>query len=256
MKDLVKNPIGIVALFISLIYGFANLLLGVTATALTSEERQPIIIFIVLFPVVVLGVFYLLVSRHHGKLYAPGDYKDDKSFLRTLSQEEREEKLNKEIEEALPTSEQSEKIPPSATTQGVQKPIRVNSEYRQEIQFVESMVISRFESELNQRAQRDIGIGDTGVYFDALFASEKSITCLEVKMVRSAVFGNSIIDKVLYGAVVADKYLDAKFKLIVALVYSFEKEELLRIENYWRKRIEKCPASVEVRFIARSELNT
>lgn len=256
MKDLVKNPIGIVALFISLIYGFANLLLGVTATALTSDERQPIIIFIVLFPVIVLGVFYLLVSRHHGKLYAPGDYKDDKSFLRTLSQEEREEKLNNEIEESLPVSEQSEKAQTSTTTQSASKPARTNAEFRQELQFVESMVISRFESEFNQRAERDIGIGDTGINFDALFSSESSITCLEIKMVRSAIFGNAIIDKILYGAVVADKYLDVKFKLIIAIVYSFEKEELPRMESYWKKRIEKCPASVEVRFIPRSELNT
>ena len=58
MKDLVKNPIGIVALFISLIYSIANLVLGVTANSLTPEERFPIVIFIVLFPVVVLGVFY------------------------------------------------------------------------------------------------------------------------------------------------------------------------------------------------------
>ena len=102
MKDLVKNPIGIIALFISLIYGFANLLLGTTASSLTPDERYPLIMFIVLFPVVVLGIYYLLVSRHHGKLYAPGDYKDDKSFLRTLSPEERELKLEKEAQEAIP----------------------------------------------------------------------------------------------------------------------------------------------------------
>ena len=74
MKDLVKNPIGIIALFISLIYGFSNLLLGATATSLTPDERSPLIMFIVLFPVVVLGIFYLLVSRHHGKLYAPAHH--------------------------------------------------------------------------------------------------------------------------------------------------------------------------------------
>jgi uncharacterized membrane protein YoaK (UPF0700 family) len=80
LKDLVKNPIGIVALFISLIYSIANFVLGATASSLTHDERFPIIIFIVVFPVIVLAVFYMLVSRHHGKLYAPGDYKNDQAF--------------------------------------------------------------------------------------------------------------------------------------------------------------------------------
>lgn len=31
------------------------------------------------------NVFYKLVTEHHGKLYAPGDFKDDGGFLKTLS---------------------------------------------------------------------------------------------------------------------------------------------------------------------------
>ena len=67
--------------------------------------------------------------------------------------------------------------------------------------------------------------------------------------------GGSMLDRILYNAVVADKFLNSNMKLIVAVVYSFEKEELPRIEKFWRRRIEKCPASVELRFISRDELN-
>ena len=100
-KDFARNPLGIVALFISLIYGFASLLLNSSVEKLTENERWPLIMFIVLFPVLVLITFYRLVTNHHGKLYAPGDYKDDKSFLRTLSPEEQELKLEKEVKESL-----------------------------------------------------------------------------------------------------------------------------------------------------------
>jgi hypothetical protein len=82
-KELAKNPLGIIALFILLIYGFACLFLGVSAKELQSVERLPIIWFMVIFPVIVLGVFGWLVSRHHNKLYAPTDYRDDESFLKT-----------------------------------------------------------------------------------------------------------------------------------------------------------------------------
>lgn len=254
MKDLVKNPIGIVALFISLIYGFANLLLGVTATALTADERHPIIIFIVLFPVIVLGVFYMLVSRHHGKLYAPGDYKDDKSFLRTLSQEEREAKLEKEINEALPEPESTVLNSPQAAPESVTPTQEKHNEYRREIQIVESLVISQYERDLNSPARRDIGIGDTGVLFDAIFADTKPVTCLEIKSMRYPTLGSQMLDRLLYNAVVADKYLNSNFKLIIVVVYSFGKNEANKIENMWRKRIEKCPATVEVKFIQRDEV--
>ena len=45
-KELARNPLGIIALFISLIYGFASLLLNSSADKLTEVERSPLIAFI------------------------------------------------------------------------------------------------------------------------------------------------------------------------------------------------------------------
>lgn len=255
MKDLVKNPIGIIALFISLIYGFANLLLGVTASSLTPDERSPLIIFIVLFPVVVLGVFYLLVSRHHGKLYAPGDYKDDKSFLRTLSQEEREQKFEKEVEEALPLAQDGAPQLPEPTAPDPTARLRATTDIREELRLVESLVVGRFEGELNLRAERDVAVGDSGASFDALFHTGDKLTFLEIKSLRTPSLSSTmLLDRILYNAVVADKFLGSNFKLILAVVYSFDSAELGRIESIWRRRIAKCPVAVELQFIHRNEL--
>lgn len=79
-KGLARNPLGIIALFIVLIYGFAALTLGMTST-LQPTERLPLVWFLVLFPVLVLAAFAWLVSQHHEKLYAPGDFKSDDGFL-------------------------------------------------------------------------------------------------------------------------------------------------------------------------------
>ena len=84
-KGLAKNPLGIIALFIVLIYGFASLVVG-ASDKLQCNERLPIIWFLVLFPNVVLGIFAWLVSRHHEKLYAPKDYDNDSSFLESLKE--------------------------------------------------------------------------------------------------------------------------------------------------------------------------
>ena len=69
-KGLAKNPLGIIALFIVLIYGFASLVVAFS-DKLVAGERVPLIWFLVVFPCLVLAVFGWLVSRHHTKLYAP-----------------------------------------------------------------------------------------------------------------------------------------------------------------------------------------
>ena len=69
-RDLSRNPLGIIALFICLIYGFACLVTGLTRN-LKETERLPLVWFLTLFPVVVLSVFYWLAAKHHWKLYSP-----------------------------------------------------------------------------------------------------------------------------------------------------------------------------------------
>jgi hypothetical protein len=79
-KGLAKNPLGIIALFIVLVYAFASLVVGLSGN-LEPNERIPIVWFLVIFPVVVLGVFAWLVSCHHTKLYAPSDFRREEHFL-------------------------------------------------------------------------------------------------------------------------------------------------------------------------------
>jgi hypothetical protein len=80
-KGLARNPLGIIALFIALVYGFAALVTAF-ASSLRAEERLPLVWFLVLFPVLVLVVFAWLVSRHSARLYAPSDYKNEENFIR------------------------------------------------------------------------------------------------------------------------------------------------------------------------------
>lgn len=255
VKDLVKNPLGIVALFISLIYSIANLLLGATASTLSADERHPLILFIVFFPVLVLGVFYFLVSRHHGKLYAPGDYKDDKSFLRTLSPEEQETKIQREVSDAIPQGDSALSTEQSRSISSVPNPVRTDYvELRREIERVELSVVKRFEKKLNAPAERNLGIGDTGVTFDALFTEGVQFTALEVKLLRSPMPTSIALDRALYAAVVAEKFFEGRFRLLLVVVYDFEIEELARVKSFWERRVHACPAKVELEFISKADL--
>lgn len=75
-----QGPLGIIALFIVLVHGFASMVLGLGSN-LGGTERAILVWFIVLFPVVVFLVFARLVSKHHVKLYPPQAFREESYFV-------------------------------------------------------------------------------------------------------------------------------------------------------------------------------
>ena len=96
---LARNPLGIVALFIVLVYAIAAMVLGIGGSSLGAAERILLLRFLVLFPVLVLMTFFWLVTRHHTKLYAPRDYRADDSFFRGQPDDSSREDVEKSIDE-------------------------------------------------------------------------------------------------------------------------------------------------------------
>lgn len=79
-KGFTKSPLGIIALFIVLVYGFASLVVALGQGI--SEHLTPLIYFMVFFPVLVFLGFLWLVAKHHNKLYGPSDFRDEENFLK------------------------------------------------------------------------------------------------------------------------------------------------------------------------------
>lgn len=79
-KGFTKSPLGIIALFIVLVYGFASLVVGLEEGM--SDHIFPLIYFMVFFPVIVFAGFLWLVAKHHNKLYGPSDFKNEENFLK------------------------------------------------------------------------------------------------------------------------------------------------------------------------------
>jgi CheY-like chemotaxis protein len=79
-----RNPLGIIALFIVLVYGFAALTLTF-AGSLKDGERLVLVSFLAVFPVLVLGVFTWLVIGHSRKLFGPADFRNEENFVRVIS---------------------------------------------------------------------------------------------------------------------------------------------------------------------------
>lgn len=84
-EKLSRTPLGIVGLFIVLVYGIAGLTLITTPDL--GDEKIYLVWFLILFPILILGVFYRLVTKHYNKLYAPSDYKDEGNFMKSIDKD-------------------------------------------------------------------------------------------------------------------------------------------------------------------------
>lgn len=189
VKGLTKNPLGIIGLFISLIYGFACLVLGVSISNLqTANERLPLIWFIIIFPIVILLAFIFLVINHHQKLYAPSDYKNEDNFLKSMDKFVKRDKTS-----------QSEKISEDVKTLVEDKedvlrktnatPLKLSpsdiSSLKQNYLLAEDLALKEFELNNNVSLKRNIFLqlenSSKKFEFDGIGEKEGNLFLVEVK---------------------------------------------------------------------------
>lgn len=77
----IKNPIGIIGIFLVLTEAIASLV--IVNSNLNDLQNTILVLFIVIFPCLVLAAFYLLVTKYHENLYSPSDYRDEQNFVKT-----------------------------------------------------------------------------------------------------------------------------------------------------------------------------
>jgi hypothetical protein len=78
-----RNPLGLLALCLVVGEAMAGAAL-LQAGGLGRPERLLLCGFAVVYPLVVVAAIYRLISRHHTKLYAPADFRDERGFLEVL----------------------------------------------------------------------------------------------------------------------------------------------------------------------------
>lgn len=86
-----KNPLGIIALSLIIVEAIASIV--ISFSSLPDMQNMILIVFIVIFPFTVLVVFYILVTKHHSKLYSPSDFTNEDNFI-TISTYKPFEKQN------------------------------------------------------------------------------------------------------------------------------------------------------------------
>ncbi|MDC3743191.1 hypothetical protein KDL21_19375 [Pseudomonas syringae pv. syringae] len=96
----IKNPLTVISRFAAI----AEVSGSIVLPFVESENQAMFIWFLMLFPVLIVTLFFATLNFNHKKLYAPSDYKNENHFMAlfgTVSVAERKEKLEEEVDEAI-----------------------------------------------------------------------------------------------------------------------------------------------------------
>jgi len=246
---LARNPLGVIALFIVLIYGFATLLLGVSSLSLDRYQRDPLVYFLVSFPVLVLAAFYRLVTAHHEKLYAPTDFKDETLFLRTLSPRQQRERLEAGIKEVGT----AERLPGGMTPSNEieQRRIQVTpSEYA----LAEELAFRQLEMEFNLPVRRHVSTSNRAeLALDGVIATDEGIVLIEVKLLR-ANLSRTVLDAIVARTREAGNQFWRPTHLLLVVIADMADRDVGTLKTEISKELRASDPSAELRVYRLAEL--
>jgi hypothetical protein len=231
-----------------LVYGIAGVVLGVSNNNLSESQRTIFVLFLVLFPCLVLLSFLWLVAKHHTKLYAPSDYRNDEGFLGLLSPEQQKEKLEKQVEEVLTDPEHTEKKDSSDIT------LPSRSSIRESVYHAEDLAIREIESEFGMSVNRQISIGND-VGLDGLFVKNNQAYAIEIKYAFKPLSKNQLANELRKIEQNIARLGWKRFSVILVLVF----DDLDSIDtNVEKERLSIAtdifPFSVSLRFYGLSQM--
>jgi hypothetical protein len=240
-RSLTKNPLGVIGLFISLLYGFSVLLIIFGGENLSSGQLWLLTIFITVFAFTILGTFFRLVTKHHRKLYAPQDFRNDRSFLENNPMSA-EKKQNKEIIDAKTNQDIEE------NHTEYRSPVDTKNKYA----HAENLGFLAVEKEtgITFEKYRELNIDGLTLTIDGLKVKNKTHHLLEIKFVRNP---NINIDSgsFNYARMLAEKYKDTIHnEEAVVLHIVFVTEFNLDEHNQFIKNVEKFITSsvVDIKY--------
>jgi len=113
----VTNPLTIIAIFAAL-----SEVAGTAALAVVEKELQLIFIwFVMLFPILLVGLFFYTLHKNSNVFYAPSDFREDKSYLALNQEIENMKELTPVISTETEASAQDSEIKETTITQVIQK---------------------------------------------------------------------------------------------------------------------------------------
>lgn len=231
----IKNPLTIIAIFAAIAEISGTIVLPFIAAA-----NQAIYVwFLIVFPILLIVLFFLTLNFNHKVLYAPSDYQNEDNFLRSLPRASLAEKVLKieaEIAEeetaaqSLPAPEKASPVPalasiPAPSPEGA--PISYRSLVRRSTQasymLAEELIFRKLSKEFSSEIQREVKLGTLGgrYIFDGIVRERGITTVIEVKFLRHALVSTiqlrDTLSRIQESAKLLPSEQTANFRVLLAL---------------------------------------
>lgn len=273
----IRNPLTVIAIFAAIAE-----ISGTTILPFIEPENQGIYVwFLMLFPVFLVGIFFLTLNFNHKVLYAPSDYKNEDNFLKSFGKataREKEDKLREEVEEAEASSSSDEEgeasldddqsnqqtIPTPRTPQPAARAIS-NSERHASlmasVSLAEKLAILKLSKDMGLEFRTDVRFetpSSRKIIFDGLAIHKNEIHAVEVKLFRHEYFSPARLDRVLLESeLIATqmKGIDSK-ELIIHFVAVIDNPdvELNRVKERLSQYLERYNVNVKLHVVSLDDL--
>ena len=194
----IKNPLTIIAIFAAIAEISGTVVLPFIAPA----NQATYVWFLIVFPILLIVLFFLTLNFNHKVLYAPSDYQNEDNFLRSLPKATFAEKVLKieaEIAEEetaaqeLPKPEKAPETIVGASSPTISEPtISFQNLVRRSTQatymLAEDLIFRKLSKEFSAEIQREVKLNSlAGRYiFDGIVREKGVTTVIEVKYLRNA----------------------------------------------------------------------
>lgn len=261
----IKNPLTIIAIFAAIAE-----ISGTIVLPFIDQSNQSLYVwFLMVFPILLILLFFLTLNFNHKVLYAPSDYRNEDNFLQSLPRASFTEKVQKikaelaEAEPEIPENLQPEEATPKAPFQA--KPdISYQTFVRRSTQasymLAEELIFRKLAGEFSSDIQREVKLGALGgrYIFDGIVRDKGVTTVIEVKFVRSGFVPSMHFKETLARIQEAVKLLPKEQSSNFRVLLAIATEEVNTIQEKVASQIERISNDfyfpIDVRFFSLAEL--
>lgn len=265
----IKNPLTIIAIFAAIAEISGTIVLPFIAPA----NQATYVWFLIIFPILLIILFFITLNFNHKVLYAPSDYQNEDNFLRSLPRAtlaEKALKIEAEIaEEATaveaPIVEQRPVLKvgePKSKIEYSEESIRAWARRSPQAAYIfaEEAIFKRLAKEFGSEIQREVRVDSpTGRYiFDGVVRDKGITTVIEVKILRNSIMSAGQLKQTLARIQQVSQVQPFEhgggFRVLLALAIGGENPNPDRVLSQINRMRDDFPFPVEVRFYMLNDL--
>lgn len=266
----IKNPLTIIAIFAAI----AEISGTIVLPFIVPANQAIYVWFLIVFPFLLIVLFFLTLNFNHKVLYAPSDYQNEDNFLRSLPRASLAEKVLKieaEIAEeetstqSLPTPEKTAPVPadtnaPSTVDRSLSYQSLVRRSTQASYMLAEELIFRKLSKEFSSEIQREVKLGSLGgrYIFDGIVREKGTTTVIEVKFLRNAMMSSmqlrDTLSRIQDSAKLLPNEQTANFRVLLALASDESNASQERVAAQIDRYRSEFAFPIEVRFYNLAEL--